>query len=71
MKRNTIPNPALAYLIIGLLLTTLTPIISRHLLLPDSIKGFIIGLGLMFEVIALVKIRRSNKDRKCRASTKW
>lgn len=65
MKRNTIPNSALTFLIVGLLLITLTPIIGRHFLLSDGLKGFLNGLGLALEFIALVKIQRNKKDRKC------
>jgi len=65
MKRFNIPKSALPYFIIGLLLTTLTPIIGRYFHLPDFLKGFISGLGLMLEVIAIVKIQRSKKLGKC------
>jgi len=67
MKRNTIPKAALFYLIVGLLLVSFTPIISRYVPLPDSSKGFLTGLGLMLEVIAIVKIDRSRKNKQtCR-----
>jgi hypothetical protein len=65
MKRNNIPKSALFLLIIGLLLTTLTPIINRSFPIPDYAKGFLVGLGLMLEVIALVKIQQNRKNIKC------
>ena len=65
MKRFNIPKTTLPYFIIGLLLTTLTPIIGRHFQLPDFLRGFASGLGLTLEVIALVKIQRSRKLSKC------
>jgi len=65
MKRFNIPKSALPYLIIGLLLATLTPIIGRYCHLPDFLKGFSSGLGLTLEVIALVKIQRSKKINNC------
>lgn len=65
MKRNTLPKPALVLLVIGLLMTSLTPIINRYFPLPDFLKGFINGMGLMLEVIALIKIQRSKKNMKC------
>jgi hypothetical protein len=40
------------------------PIIGRHFLMPDFVKGFMTGLGLTLELIALVKIQRS-KNRRC------
>lgn len=64
MKRNNIPKSALYILIIGLLMTTLTPIIGRYFPLPDFLKGFISSLGLMLEVVAIIKIQRS-KQTKC------
>lgn len=67
MKRNTIPKSALPYLIIGLLFTSLTPIINRYYPMPDVLKGFITGLGLTLEVIAIIKIQRS-KTGKCAMS---
>lgn len=67
MKRNTIPKSALALLVIGLLMTTLTSIINRYFPLPDFSKGFLNGLGLTIEIIALVKIQRSKKNIKCAA----
>jgi len=65
MKPNTIPKPALTLLVAGLLMTTLTPILSRYVFMPDFVKGFLTGLGLALEVIALVKIQRSRKADKC------
>ena len=62
MKRNTIPKTALAYLIVGLLITTIPFMISRYFAIADSLRGFLIGLGLSLEVIALVMIQRSKKN---------
>lgn len=70
MKRNIIPKPALVLLIIGLLMTTTTPIIYRYFSMPDFLKGFINGLGLMLEFTALVKIQRSRKNTKCITSNR-
>jgi hypothetical protein len=65
MKRNIIPKSALALLITGLLMTTLTLVVHRYFPLPDFLRGFINGLGLMLEVIALIKIQRSKKKISC------
>lgn len=62
MKR--IQKPALFFLVIGLLLTSLTPIMDRYIPIPGMIKGFITGLGLAFEIIALVKL---DQNRKCKS----
>ncbi len=62
MKYNAIPKHAAMYLVTGLLLTSFTPILNKYLAMPDFIKGFLIGLGLTIEFIALVKIQRSKKE---------
>ena len=62
MKYNRMPKQATLCLIIGLLLATLTPIINKHVAIPDFAKGFLTGLGLTLEFIALVKIQRSKKE---------
>lgn len=67
MKHNPIPKLALILLITGLLMTTTMPIIGRHFPMPDLVKGFMTGLGLTLELIALVKIQRSN-NRGCAIS---
>ncbi|WP_460680693.1 hypothetical protein [Mucilaginibacter koreensis] len=61
MKHYPASKPALWYLITGLLLTTLTPVINRYYPLPDSMRGFITGLGLAIEMIAIVKLQRSRQ----------
>ncbi|MDB5019923.1 MAG: hypothetical protein JWQ28_1050 [Pedobacter sp.] len=68
MKRNTISKTALTYLIVGLLITALTPIISRYYPVSDVVRGFITGLGLTLEVIAIVKIRQGKIVRNCTSS---
>jgi hypothetical protein len=63
MKTNTIPKQALILLTTGLLMTTLLPAIGRYITLPDLVKGFLTGLGLAIEFIALVKIQRSKSNK--------
>ncbi|GAA4092491.1 hypothetical protein [Mucilaginibacter panaciglaebae] len=65
MKRNAMPKPVLFLLISGLLLTSLMPIVSRYFPLPDFLKGFLGGIGIALEFVALVKLQRSKK---CAAS---
>jgi len=62
MKYNRMPKQATLCLIMGLLLVTLTPIINTRLAIPDFAKGFLTGLGLTLEFIALVNIQRSKKE---------
>jgi len=61
MKLNPIPKSALLLLIAGLLMTTMVPFVGRHFSMPDFAKGFVTGLGLTLEFIALVKIQRNKK----------
>jgi len=68
MKRLNISKTTLACFIAGLLLTTLTPISGRYFALPDFLKGFLSGLGIMLEVIAIIKISKANKGKKCMLS---
>lgn len=63
MKNNK--KPALAYLAIGLLLVVLSQIISRDLALPDFLKGFLNGTGLMLEVIGLITLQSIKKNKQC------
>lgn len=63
MKNNK--KTALAYLAIGLLLVVLSQIISRHLALPDFLKGFLNGTGLMLEVIGLITLQSIKKNKQC------
>jgi hypothetical protein len=65
MKSNNISNAALTYLILGLLLVTLTPIMGRYISIPDFLKGFLNGLGLTLEFIAVVKIQKGQKVNSC------
>lgn len=62
MKRNKISQSTLACLITGLLLTTLPLLLSRYFIIPDIAKGFLTGLGLTLEFLALVKIQRQKKE---------
>jgi hypothetical protein len=65
MKKNNIPKPAFVLFIIGLLISTLTPVTGRFFLLPDFVKGVIMGLGLALEIIALIIFQRNKKAASC------
>jgi len=65
MKNFNISKPVLILLVTGLLLTTLMPIVNRYFPMPDVVKGFLMGLGLTIEVIALIKIDRNKKKSIC------
>lgn len=56
------PKPALIMLIAGLLMTTMMPVVGRYFSMPDFVKGFMTGLGLTIEFIALVKIQRNKRN---------
>jgi hypothetical protein len=63
MKRLNIPKPVMILFTAGLLLSCLTPIVNRYYPMPDVVKGFITGLGLCIEMIAIAKIARARKSR--------
>jgi len=65
MKNFNISKPVLILLVTGLLLTTLMPIVNRYFPMPDVVKGFLMGLGLTIEVIALIKMDRNKKKSIC------
>ncbi|WP_158824956.1 hypothetical protein [Mucilaginibacter lacusdianchii] len=65
MKRTFIPKAAMPYFIIGLLLITFIPIVNRYLPMPDFARGFLIGLSLALQVIALVIIDRHKRKQAC------
>ena len=67
MTRKSISKSAMAYLMIGLMFTSLTPIISRYYPIPDFFKGLITGVGLAIEVVAMIKLQCNKKDRICMA----
>ncbi|QQL49942.1 hypothetical protein [Mucilaginibacter ginkgonis] len=64
MRHQKFSKPALAFLIAGLLLITLTPLVGRHFHLPDFAIGCLNGLGLACEAISL-GIMQKNRKRKC------
>lgn len=66
MKRNVFPKPALYLLIAGLLMSTGVPLLSRYVPMPDALKGFLSGLGLALEFMALAKAQRGKKGTHCR-----
>ncbi len=54
-----------ALLVIGLLIVWLTPVINRYFNLPDAFTGFLTGIGLMVECIALIKMQQIKKQNAC------
>lgn len=62
MKHNTIPKQAIVLLITGLLIVSFNLILGKYMGVPDFIKGFLSGLGIALETIALIKIQRSRKE---------
>jgi hypothetical protein len=55
----------LILLIAGLFLTSLTSIVNRYFPMPDAVRGFLMGIGLTIEVIALIKMERSKRKSSC------
>lgn len=65
MKTLNVSKTVLILLVTGLFLTSLVPIVNRYYPMPDVIKGFLMGLGLCIEVIALIKMDRNKKKTSC------
>jgi hypothetical protein len=71
MKYNTNPKQNMVLLITGLLLVSLNPLFGKYMGAPDFVRGFLSGLGITLETIALIKIQRSRKmSQQCAAFTK-
>jgi hypothetical protein len=54
-------RPALALLIIGLMMVSIAPLIANKYSLSDGVRGFITGLGIGMELLAaymLIRIKR-------------
>ena len=65
MKKSNVSKAVLMLLVSGLLLTSVVPIVNRYFPMADVIKGFLMGLGLAIEVVALVKMDRNKRRVKC------
>jgi hypothetical protein len=65
MKNFDISKTALILLVTGLLLTSLTSIVNRYFPMPHVVQGFLMGIGLTIEVIALIKMERSKRKSSC------
>lgn len=63
MKRNPMPRPAFLLLIAGLLIPAVVSILSRCVPLPDGLSGFVAGVGIGLELMALISIRRHKARR--------
>lgn len=66
MSRST-----LSLFISGLLLVSLSPILARYYPVPDYLNGFLTGLGLTLEFLAVVKMQRSKTGGSCSAILPW
>jgi hypothetical protein len=65
MTRLNSSKTVVILLVTGLFLTALVPILNRYFPMPDVLKGFLMGLGLCIEVIALIRIDKHQKKRSC------
>ena len=54
MKHNSISKRARILLIAGLLVLSICSLATRYLLLPDIFQGFLMGIGIALEFMALV-----------------
>lgn len=66
MKQPKSNRIAIAILAIGLILASGTPILSRFMEVPDMVKGFIIGAGMLLEFYGIIRLARiSGKQSEC------
>ncbi|HEY0895863.1 MAG TPA: hypothetical protein VGE15_04875 [Sphingobacteriaceae bacterium] len=71
MKPRRMSRSTLTLFISGLLLVSLTPIIARHYHVPDYVSGFLSGLGLTLEFLAVVNMQRSRTGGSCTSIFSW
>ncbi len=65
MKNLKEQKSPIILLVIGLLIVSLIPIVSRYFHLTDALTGFLTGIGLMIECIALIKMQQIKKQSAC------
>ncbi|PJJ84448.1 hypothetical protein [Mucilaginibacter auburnensis] len=65
MKNLKEQKTTVIILVIGLLIVSLTPIVNRYFHLADAFTGFLTGIGLMIECIALIKMQQIKKQNAC------
>lgn len=71
MKPRKMSPTTLILFVSGLLLVSLTPIISRHYLIPDPLSGFLSGTGLMLAFLAVVRMQRARTGGSCSTLFQW
>ena len=70
MKPRKMSRTTLILFVSGLLLVSLTPVISRHYPIPDSLSGFLSGAGLMLAFLAVVRMQRARTG-SCSSLFQW
>ena len=71
MKTRKMSRSTLILFISGLLLVSLTPIVSRHYPMPDFLSGLLSGTGLTLELLAVVRMQRSKTGGSCASIFPW
>lgn len=54
-------QPEMLLIAIGLLLSTSSTLVNDWVHLPDFFRGFLVGVGLAFEVFALILIAKRKR----------
>ena len=61
MKTEKMTQPEMLLIAIGLLLSTSSTLVNDWVHLPDFFRGFLVGVGLAFEVFALILIAKRKR----------
>jgi len=55
------PRQPMQFVAVGLLLVTLPTLINDWVHIPDFVRGFLVGLGLVMEINGIVIMRKKRK----------
>ncbi len=61
MKAQNVSKPFIALLVTGLMMTTVSPLVARHFHWSDAMHGFVVGMGIGLELLAIVFLMRNKK----------
>ena len=61
MSLKKMPRQPMQFVAVGLLLVTLPTLINDWVHIPDFVRGFLVGLGLVMEINGIVIMRKKRK----------
>lgn len=65
MKTKKIPRKERLLIAIGLILTTTPQMLRSYTTLPDFILGAFVGIGLVLEITAFIRLKRARLASGC------